>query len=178
MPIFECKRSRVCARFRPTSTRRLTLLRQLLSALVGIVRNLIYMPSTEVQQFIDALQNLESSRQHDAMISLFAEDCTVGNVLAPDHFEGREGATKFWQDYRGSFGEIRSEFHHRVESANGAALEWVAQGTTTGNQPILYQGVTVLSFEAGKIKRFMAYFDPRGLGRQMEVPNDQTLQEV
>ncbi|HYO82224.1 MAG TPA: nuclear transport factor 2 family protein, partial [Bryobacteraceae bacterium] len=67
------------------------------------------MQPIEVQQFIDALGQVESSRQYDTMVSLFAEDCKVGNVLAPEHFEGHEGASKFWQDYRTSFGEIRSE---------------------------------------------------------------------
>ncbi|HYP06774.1 MAG TPA: nuclear transport factor 2 family protein [Bryobacteraceae bacterium] len=127
------------------------------------------MPSTEVQKFIGALEQLESSRQHEAMISLFRDDCTVGNVLAPDQFQGKEGATRFWQDYRGVFDEIRSEFHKQVEGANEAALEWVAEGKTPDGKPIRYHGVTVLSFEGGQIKRFMAYFDPRGLGRQVEV---------
>jgi steroid delta-isomerase-like uncharacterized protein len=136
------------------------------------------MPATEVQQFIDALEQIESSQQYDAMINLFAENCKVGNVLVPDHFDGMEGASRFWQDYRSSFGEIRSEFYNRVESENQAALEWVAQGTANHGQPVRYQGVTVLTFEGGKIKRFMSYFDPRGLGRQIEVSADEALQEA
>jgi steroid delta-isomerase-like uncharacterized protein len=142
------------------------------------VRNLIYMPALQVQQFIDALEQLESSRQHDPMISLFADGCKTGNVLAPDHFEGKEGASRFWQDYRGSFGDIRSEFHNRIESENQAALEWVAHGSTSHGQPILYRGMTLLEFEHGKIKRFMAYFDPRGLGRQIDVSADEALPEA
>lgn len=136
------------------------------------------MPATEVQQFIDALEQVESSRQYDPMVALFADDSKIGNVLVPDQFDGKEGASRFWQDYRSSFGEIRSEFHNRVESENQAALEWVAQGTGNHGQTIRYQGVTVLTFERGKISRFMSYFDPRGLGRQMEVSGEEALQEA
>jgi steroid delta-isomerase-like uncharacterized protein len=136
------------------------------------------MPATEVQQFIEALEQVESSRQYDAMVALFAEDSKLGNVLVPDHFHGQDGASRFWQDYRSSFGEIRSEFHNRVESENQAALEWVAQGTGTHGQPVRYQGITVLTFEGGKISRFMSYFDPRGLGRQIEVSAEEALQEA
>ena len=148
-----------------------------MSALGGLERNLIGM-AAEVQRFMEALEQVESSAQHDAMVALFAEDCKVGNVLAPDHFNGKEGASRFWQDYRSSFGEIKSEFHNCVESADQAALEWVAQGTTTHGHQVRYQGVTVLKFESGKIKRFMSYFDPRGLGRQFEVSADEALQEA
>jgi steroid delta-isomerase-like uncharacterized protein len=136
------------------------------------------MTATEVQQFIDALEQIESSQQYDAMISLFTEDCKVGNVLVPDHFDGKEGASRFWHDYRSSFGEIRSEFHNRVESENQAALEWIAQGTANHGQPVRYQGITVLTFNGDKIKRFMSYFDPRALGRQIEVSAEEALQQA
>ena len=135
------------------------------------------MPATEVQQFIDALEQLESSRQHDRMVSLFAENCKVGNVISPDHFEGQEGASRFWQAYIGSFGEIRSDFFNRVESANQAALEWVAKGATAQGHSVSYQGITVLDFQGGKITRFMSYFDPHSLGRQFDGSADATRQE-
>ncbi len=136
------------------------------------------MPAKEVQQFIDALAQIESSGEQEAMVSLFADTCKVGNVLAPDRFEGREGASRFWQDYRSSFGEIRSEFHNLIDTAEGAALEWTAQGSNKSGGPVHYQGVTVLRFENGQITRFMSYFDPRGLGRQFEVNPQDSLQEA
>lgn len=127
------------------------------------------MAASDVQNFVDALERIERSREHDAMESLFSEDCVVGNVLGPERFHGRDGAARFWRDYRGSFGEIRSEFHSRVEADGKAALEWVAQGTTPGGDPVQYQGISVLEFADGRIKRFMSYFDPRSLGRQFDA---------
>jgi hypothetical protein len=41
------------------------------------------MPATEVQQFIDALEQIESSRQYDAMVALFAEDSNLETSSCP-----------------------------------------------------------------------------------------------
>lgn len=136
------------------------------------------MPSTEVKRFIDALQTLESSGEFDHMLSLFSDDCVVGNVLVPDRFHGRNGAATFWQDYLGSFGEIRSAFRTEIVDEERAALEWVAQGATTTGNTVRYQGITVLEFQDGKIKRFMSYFDPRSLGRQFEGTATAAMESV
>lgn len=102
------------------------------------------------------------------MIALFSENCVVGNVLAPAAFRGRDGARKFWNDYRGTFSEIKSDFRTRIESDQSTALEWTAEGTSPDGAAIKYDGITVLEFDGGGITRFHAYFDPRSIGRQME----------
>jgi hypothetical protein len=35
-----------------------------------------------------------------------------------------------------------------------------------------------LTFNGDKIKRFMSYFDPRALGRQIEVSAEEALQQA
>jgi ketosteroid isomerase-like protein len=124
------------------------------------------MSARQVQEFIDALSKLETEQDSAGMLSLFSDDSVLGNVLAPEAFKGRDGAEKFWHDYRSSFGEIKSNFHNRIEASDGAALEWIAQGTSSSGDPVRYEGITVLEFSDTNIKRFHSYFDPRSLGRQ------------
>jgi hypothetical protein len=53
-----------------------------------------------------------------------------------------------------------SEFRNVFATEEGAALEWTTQGTSNG-EDASYDGVSILEIEGGKVRRFMAYFDPR-----------------
>lgn len=117
--------------------------------------------------FIAALHDLEASGSTDRMISMYSEDAELGNVTLSETLTGIEGAREFWTNYRRTFGEVRSEFKNRIATDSTAALEWKTTGTADNGHPIDYDGVSIIEFEDGKIKRFFAYFNPGRLGSQM-----------
>ena len=120
------------------------------------------------EKFVEALGRLESERDLETIVSLFADDCEVGNVVTPEPFKGREGAREFWgAKYRDTFGEVRSTFRNVLAAENFAALEWTTEGTSGDGTPIQYDGVSILETEGGRVKRFRAYFDAGALGRQV-----------
>ena len=61
---------------------------------------------------------------------------------------------------------MRSEFRNVIATEDRAALEWTPEGTSNRNA-VSYSGVSILEIEGGKVRRFMAYFDPRDLARQV-----------
>ncbi len=119
------------------------------------------------RRFIDALGRLESHGEIEALVDGFAESYDVGNVLAPEQFHGREGARKFWTEYRDAFADVRSTFRNVVAADGRAALEWTTEGTGRAGEPFRYDGVSILESADGAITRFRAYFDPAALGRQL-----------
>ena len=119
--------------------------------------------------FIEALRTLEETKNAGPLAALYAETATVGNVIAPDHYHGPDGAKAFWTEYRGTFEQARSEFRSVIASEGRAALEWTTEGTSFSGTPLSYSGVTILEIDGGKITRSAAYFDPAALGRQLGV---------
>jgi ketosteroid isomerase-like protein len=120
------------------------------------------------EKFVGALGGLEAGRDLESIVSLFADDCEVGNVVTPEPFRGREGAREFWgAKYRDTFGEVRSTFRNVFASENFAALEWTTEGTANDGTPIRYDGVSLLEIDGERIRRFRAYFDAGALGRQL-----------
>ena len=122
------------------------------------------------RRFIDALGRLESGRDTDPIVATFAEDCEVGNVLAPERFHGHDGARTFWTEYREAFADVRSSFRNVVAADGRAALEWTTEGTSAAGEPFRYDGVSILEVEGDRVTRFRAYFDPASLGRQLQKP--------
>src|SRR5918997_2417265 len=116
--------------------------------------------------FVEALRKLEEDRDVEALVEIHTENCEVGNVSVPGTFSGHEGLREFWTSYRGTFGEMRSEFRNVFATEEGAALEWTTTGTSNGDS-VSYDGVSVLEIEGDKVRRFMAYFDTRYLTRQV-----------
>ncbi len=116
--------------------------------------------------FVEALHKLEEDRDVEALVEIHAEDCEVGNVSVSQTFRGHEGLREFWTAYRNTFGEMRSTFRNVLATEEGAALEWTTEGTSNGDT-VSYAGVSILEVEGGKVRRFMAYFDPRALTPQV-----------
>jgi hypothetical protein len=116
--------------------------------------------------FVEALRKLEENREVEALVGIHTEDCEVGNVAVSETFRGHDGLREFWTSYRSTFGEMRSEFRNVFATEEGAALEWTTEGTSNGGS-VSYAGVSILEVEGGKVRRFMAYFDPRALTPQI-----------
>jgi limonene-1,2-epoxide hydrolase len=131
------------------------------------VRERTYDMSKEVADgFVEALRKLEENREVEALVEIHTEDCEVGNVAVSETFRGHDGLREFWTSYRSTFGEMRSEFRNIFVTEEGAALEWTTEGTSNGDS-VSYAGVSILEVEGGKVRRFMAYFDPRALTPQV-----------
>ena len=100
------------------------------------------------------------------LVAIHTEDCEVGNVSVSETFRGHDGLRKFWTECRKSFDEMKSTFRNVFATEEGAALEWITEGTSNGDT-VSYDGVSVLEIEGGKVRRFMAYFDTRDLTSQL-----------
>jgi steroid delta-isomerase-like uncharacterized protein len=116
--------------------------------------------------FVEAFWKLEDDRDVEALVEIHTEDCEVGNVSVSEKFRGYEGLREFWTEYRKTFGEMKSTFRNVFATEEGAALEWTTEGTSDGDS-VSYAGVSILEIEDGKVRRFMAYFDPRTLTPQV-----------
>lgn len=116
--------------------------------------------------FVEALWKLEEDRDVEPLVALHTEDCEVGNVSVPETFGGHDGLREFWSGYRGTFGEMKSEFKNVFAAEDRAALEWTTTGDSNGDQ-VAYDGVSILEVEGDKVRRFMAYFDSRKLSPQI-----------
>ncbi|HEX8259906.1 MAG TPA: nuclear transport factor 2 family protein [Rubrobacteraceae bacterium] len=119
------------------------------------------------ERFKEALRKLEEDRDVEALVEIHAEDCSVGNIAVPKTFDGHEGLREFWTNYRNTFDEMKSEFRNVfADEAGHAALEWTTNATED-DKNVSYAGVSILEIDGGKVKRFMAYFDPRSLTEQI-----------
>jgi SnoaL-like domain len=121
-----------------------------------------------VKQFVEALGRLESSRELEPIVSLFADNAEINNVTLVEGKQGQVGAEEFWRIYRETFDEMKSTFRNQLVMDGKGALEWQTMGSSKNGHRIRYEGVSMLEIEGDKITRFFAYFDPRNLGRQIE----------
>lgn len=121
------------------------------------------MSEKTAENFIEALGKLESERDLDTIVGLFADDSRIGNVVTKESTDPK----KFWETYRKSFDRVESKFKNKIFTENRAALEWTTTGTTSEGDEFEYEGVSILETENDEIRRFFAYFDPAKLGKQM-----------
>jgi ketosteroid isomerase-like protein len=119
------------------------------------------------QTFIDALHDLEETRDTEPIVSLFNDDADISNPVMQHKHRGQDGARDFWSSYRGTFDEIHSNFRHVLEDGDTAVLEWTSRGRAADGGEIAYGGVSVLEFEGDRIRSFRTYFDSRALGMQL-----------
>jgi ketosteroid isomerase-like protein len=125
------------------------------------------MPQTRARTFINALHRLEQAGDVEPITKLYAEGADISNPVTRHEHAGQEGAREFWSSYRGTFEEIRSDFHNVLENGDTAVLEWTSRGRSAEGRELRYSGVSVLEFEGDRIQSFRAYFDSRSLGSQL-----------
>lgn len=121
----------------------------------------------DAQDFIDALRAIEDHSDFSRMLELYADDCETRNASDHKPHRGREGAELFWRAYRAAFDVVRSEFRSLVEDDGHAVLEWTSRGRTSHGASFEYDGVSVIEFPDGEIRRFRAYFDPAALAHSV-----------
>jgi len=112
------------------------------------------------QQFADALQELERSRELEVFLAVFAEDVRLLRPEVSGEENGRDGARRFWQTYLDQFDEIASTFSRVEQSERLGELEWTGEGRLRTGRQVSYQGVSLLELEdAGLVRRFATYYD-------------------
>lgn len=125
------------------------------------------MANRHADQFIEALHGLEEQGDLERMISMFSDQAELRNPTDDDPHRGRQGAQTFWDTYRRSFQEVHSDFRNVTETDDAVMLEWTSRGRLADGSPVEYDGVSVVEFQDGRIRRFRAYFDPSDLGEQI-----------
>ena len=113
------------------------------------------------QRFAEALQRYEQDGDVEQFVGdVFADDV---ELLRPEQEQvqhGRDGARSFWQQYRGQFQKVHSEFDRVVEGGDLGVLEWRSDGERATGGGISYRGVSLLDFDGeGRVRRFATYFD-------------------
>jgi hypothetical protein len=127
----------------------------------------------QARRFIDALHALEGDGADglDQICALFSDNAVLTNAalrLADKEYHGRSGVREFWQSYRATFADIRSEFSHVTAGDRAAGLFWTSAGQDASGQPVSYDGVSLLEFDqSGLIARFRGYYDTRQLVREV-----------
>ncbi|MBE9226638.1 nuclear transport factor 2 family protein [Phormidium sp. LEGE 05292] len=117
------------------------------------------MASETAEKFMQTLQQIESNKNVEPLVSLFTEDAQLSNLATPSPLQGKDGARQFWQKYLSVFQQINSKFTNVVESNGSAVLEWISEGTLTSGEPLKYQGVSIIETVDGKVQRFRTYYD-------------------
>lgn len=125
------------------------------------------MANERADQFIDALHRLEEQGDLDGMVALFSDQAELQNPTDEEPHRGKQGAQTFWDAYRRSFQQIHSDFRNVAESSGAVMLEWTSRGRFADDSPVEYDGVSVVEYQDGQIRRFRAYFDPAHLGEQV-----------
>ena len=115
---------------------------------------------TDVNQFADALQQLERSRDLDPFLEQFAEQAELLRPEPGRAEHGRDGARRYWQAYLDQFEQISSEFGRLEQDGRLAELEWTGRGRLGTGREITYAGVSLLALDdAGLVTRFATYYD-------------------
>lgn len=125
------------------------------------------MATEQAQRFIDALHRLEEQGEVDEMVSMYSEQAELSNPTDDEPHRGPKGARDFWSAYRSSFEEIHSEFRNVCASDQAVMLEWTSRGRLAGGGEVRYDGVSVVEYQDGSVRRFRAYFDPSHLAQQV-----------
>jgi hypothetical protein len=114
---------------------------------------------TPGQLFEDALQRLDETGDPADLLARFADGAELHRPEV-DTQTATADAEAFWKAYRAQFDEISTEFTHRTETDEHAALEWQSTGRLAAGRDITYRGVSLLTFDgAGLVTRFATYYD-------------------
>ncbi len=112
------------------------------------------------ERFTAALHHLDAESDAQPMVDLTAEDAELVKLNQTHEARGRDGAKRFWEDYRHVFGELETTFTHTTVGEGRAALEWESRGTLSNGKPFRYTGVTVIDgSDDGLVTGVRTYYD-------------------
>lgn len=114
---------------------------------------------TMTERFTEALHRLDAGGDPQALVELAGNDIELIKLDQHHEARGRDGAQRFWEDYRNVFDDIETTFTHTVVGEGSAALEWTSQGTLRGGKPFTYRGVTVIEGDEERLSGVRTYYD-------------------
>ena len=116
--------------------------------------------SNFAETFKSTLQQIEQTRDPEALVALFAPDSELLNLALTEPMKGTDGAKKFWSNYLAAFEKIQSTFHHTTDGDHTAVLEWISEGVIAASgEPFNYRGISVVEHDGEKAHRFRTYYD-------------------
>ena len=114
---------------------------------------------TPGELFETALRRLDETGDPADLLARFADGAELQRPEV-DTQTSTTDAAAFWRAYRTQFDEISTEFTHRSETDEHAALEWQSKGRLAAGRDITYRGVSLLTFDgSGMVTRFATYYD-------------------
>jgi ketosteroid isomerase-like protein len=117
---------------------------------------------TIVDEFIHRLQEAERGGNSRPLIELFDANAEVLNLTRNNTSTKTEHADKpeqFWSQYLHAFNKVESRFKNIFDDGQKAVLEWHSSGILPMGLPIEYNGVSILEYADGEIKKFRTYYD-------------------
>jgi ketosteroid isomerase-like protein len=110
-------------------------------------------------RFMQALHHLDEQRDPGPLVELTSEDAVLTKL--GDHREARgpDGARGFWEEYRGVFDTISTDFTHTFDGEAGSCLEWTSTGTLPDGADLSYRGVTVIDVDGQRVTGVRTYYD-------------------
>lgn len=113
------------------------------------------------ERFASALRELESGRDVERMLAVFADGAELRRMSQEHVYRGREAAHRFWSEYLGVFDQVKTDFVAVHELGDRAVLEWCSRGRLHGGADCEYAGVSVVEADdAGRVVSFRTYYDP------------------
>ena len=114
---------------------------------------------TTTERFTDALHRIDADRDTGPMLELTADDAQLVKLDDRNEATGKDGAERFWQDYRSVFGDLETTFTGSTVGERSAALEWISTGTLSNGRPFSYRGVTVIEGDDDQVTGVRTYYD-------------------
>ncbi len=114
---------------------------------------------TLTERFTDALHRIDADRDTGPMVELTADDANLVKLDEKHQATGKDGAERFWTDYREVFGDLETTFTQTVVGKDRAALEWTSTGTLRSGKPFTYRGVTVIEGDEETVTGVRTYYD-------------------
>lgn len=116
-----------------------------------------------------------SSHDTEKLLSLFTDDCIYEDVTFGVINRGKEELRAFADGVFAGIPDFKVDLTMRFAAGTWAAMEWVMSGTHKGDFPGMpatgkrfsIRGVTILEFQAGKIRRNSDYWDAASVMRQV-----------
>ena len=114
------------------------------------------------ERFAAALHHLDAESDPQPLVDLTGDEAELVKLNSDHEARGRDGAQRFWEDYRHVFGELETTFTSSTVGETTAALEWESRGTLRSGRPFSYRGVTVIEGDGtdeGLLTGVRTYYD-------------------
>lgn len=111
------------------------------------------------EQFAKQLQDLERTRDPQALISLFSDDVELTRAPQNREYRGLDGAREFWNEYLHMFPNVETTFDAVTQADGRAALEWHSTCKLENGSNVTYQGCTVIETDGERVQRLRTYYD-------------------